>query len=229
MEPSPNTPCLVAREGPLDGQQWSLVDEILIGREGACQVIIADRQVSRYHARLSASENGVLLEDLSSKNGTFCNGVPVQEPVILKEGDMIQIATLQSFIFLSSDVTMPLAASPAARPTHPGSKTAAGAASVSPLRMENRSRRVWVKGVEMTPPLSLQQYNLLQSLYDNAGQVVSREELVEAIWGNEQADGISEQALDALIRRLRDRLAELDPDHTYIITVRGHGLRLDMP
>ncbi|HPH94463.1 MAG TPA: FHA domain-containing protein [Anaerolineaceae bacterium] len=228
MEPSPNTPCLVAREGPLEGQQWSLVDEILIGREGACQVIIADRQVSRYHARLSASENGVLLEDLSSKNGTFCNGTPVVEPVLLKEGDIIQVATLQSFIFLSSDVTMPLAASPAAKQT-PQSAKPDSAAPIPPLRMENRSRRVWVKGVEMTPPLSLQQYNLLQSLYDNAGQVVSREELVEAIWGNEQADGISEQALDALIRRLRDRLAELDPDHTYIVTVRGHGLRLDMP
>jgi DNA-binding response OmpR family regulator len=28
---------------------------------------------------------------------------------------------------------------------------------------------------------------------------------------------------------LRDRLAELDPDNTYIVTVRGHGLRLDNP
>lgn len=228
MEPSPNTPCLVAREGPLEGQQWALADEILIGREGACQVIIADRQVSRYHARLSASADGVLLEDLSSKNGTFCNGAPIQDPVILKEGDIIQIASLQSFIFLSSDVTMPLVGSPAARqPAH--ASVSAAAPEASDLRMEPRSRRVWVKNVEMTPPLSLQQFNLLQALYDNAGQVVSREELVEAIWGNEQADGISEQALDALIRRLRDRLAELDPDHTYIITVRGHGLRLDMP
>ena len=40
---------------------------------------------------------------------------------------------------------------------------------------------------------------------------------------------IPEQALDALIRRLRDRLASVDPSHTYIITVRGHGLRLDNP
>ena len=37
------------------------------------------------------------------------------------------------------------------------------------------------------------------------------------------------QALDALVRRLRDRLAETQPDHNFIITVRGHGLRLDNP
>jgi DNA-binding response OmpR family regulator len=41
--------------------------------------------------------------------------------------------------------------------------------------------------------------------------------------------GISEQALDALIRRLRDRLAEIDPTQQFLITVRGHGLRLDNP
>jgi DNA-binding response OmpR family regulator len=35
--------------------------------------------------------------------------------------------------------------------------------------------------------------------------------------------------MDALVRRLRDRLAELDPAHLYIETVRGHGLRLDNP
>jgi DNA-binding response OmpR family regulator len=35
--------------------------------------------------------------------------------------------------------------------------------------------------------------------------------------------------LDALVRRLRDRLGDNDPDHDYVITVRGYGLRLDNP
>ena len=39
--------------------------------------------------------------------------------------------------------------------------------------------------------------------------------------------GVSDQALDALIRRLRNRLAMIDPNHQYIDTVRGHGVRLD--
>ena len=41
------------------------------------------------------------------------------------------------------------------------------------------------------------------------------------------SEGVSEEAMDALVRRLRDRLSLLDPDHQYIITIRGHGLRLD--
>jgi len=38
-----------------------------------------------------------------------------------------------------------------------------------------------------------------------------------------------EQAIDALVRRLRERLAEVDPDWQYIVTVRGHGFRLSLP
>jgi DNA-binding response OmpR family regulator len=62
--------------------------------------------------------------------------------------------------------------------------------------------------------------------YSQPGQVISRNDLIQAIWSDEQTEGVSDQALDALIRRLRDRLAEIDPGHNYIQTVRGHGLRL---
>ena len=50
-----------------------------------------------------------------------------------------------------------------------------------------------------------------------------------SVWGEDDAIGVSEQAVDALVRRLRDRLASIDSSHAYIVTVRGHGLRLDNP
>ncbi len=58
---------------------------------------------------------------------------------------------------------------------------------------------------------------------------MERAALVAEVWGEDQTVGVSDQALDALIRRLRDRIAVLDPTHQYINTVRGHGLRLDNP
>jgi DNA-binding response OmpR family regulator len=58
---------------------------------------------------------------------------------------------------------------------------------------------------------------------------VSRQEVVENVWPESIGAGVSEQAIDALIRRLRDRLDECDPSHSYIVTVRGHGFRLDNP
>jgi DNA-binding response OmpR family regulator len=66
-------------------------------------------------------------------------------------------------------------------------------------------------------------------LYDNQDQVIARKDIIEEIWGADNAVDVSEQALDALVRRLRDRLAAVEPSYPFIITVRGHGLRLDNP
>ena len=54
----------------------------------------------------------------------------------------------------------------------------------------------------------------------------TRDSIVETVWPGTEGIGVSEQAIDALVRRLRDRLAELD-DFNYIVTVRGHGFRLE--
>jgi DNA-binding response OmpR family regulator len=79
----------------------------------------------------------------------------------------------------------------------------------------------------LTPPLSVAQYRLLDLLLQHEEQVVSRDAIVAAVWTDEDEMGISEQAIDALVRRLRDRISAVDPDHAYIVTVRGHGFRLD--
>jgi DNA-binding winged helix-turn-helix (wHTH) protein len=79
---------------------------------------------------------------------------------------------------------------------------------------------------ELIPPLSLAQFRLLQVLYEAGSAVVDRDEIVEAVWPGTGGAGVSEQAIDALVRRLRDRLVELD-EHEYVVTVRGHGFRLD--
>jgi DNA-binding response OmpR family regulator len=79
----------------------------------------------------------------------------------------------------------------------------------------------------LDPPLSVAQYRLLEMLYEEPGRVYSRDEVVQAVWPEDDRDGISEQAIDAMARRLRERLAETDPITQYVITVRGHGFRLE--
>jgi hypothetical protein len=219
--PNEDLPTLVAQAGPLNGQRWMIKDSTLIGRDDSCDIIIPDRQVSRHHARLVATSNGTKIEDLGSKNGTHCNGQVISEPFILQDGDVIQVALAQQFVYLSSDATLPLEA----QLSQPDDL------SQLPhnLRLDKRSRRVWVGKEEILPPLSVSQFQLLELLYDNQGEVVSREALVKVVWGEDQAVGVSEQALDALIRRLRDRLSAADPRHAYLVTVRGHGVRLENP
>jgi len=214
MEHIDEFPMLVAQEGPLKGLRWPLSRPIVLGRESTCDVVIADRQVSRFHARLTPTAEGIVLEDLGSKNGTHHNGNELSTPVMLQDGDMLQIGFVQQFLFFTSDATMPLTE---------------GAGKPGRLMMDQKSRRVWVNQQLIVPPLSAQQFKLLWLLYENAGQVISRTDLVAVVWGQEQATGVSDQALDALIRRLRERLAALDPVQKYIDTVRGHGVRLDNP
>jgi hypothetical protein len=207
-------PLLVAQEGPLKGQRWVLNHTIVMGGEATCDVSIIDRQVSRFHARITPTPEGTLLEDLGSKNGTNHNGVELTAPVMLQDGDMIGVALAQQFIFLTSDATVPLTE---------------GAERPGRLMMDQKSRRVWVNQQQLVPPLSAQQFKLLWVLHSNQGLVVSRVDLVSEVWGEIESAGVSDQALDALIRRLRARLSALDPAHQYIDTVRGHGVRFDNP
>lgn len=221
-------PVLVAQTGPLNGQRWPLHESLVMGREANCDIVIPDRQVSRHHARILYTDNGIRLEDLGSKNGTHCNGKQVEESVYLQDGDIIQIALAQQFIYLSSDATVPLDSDEIDFLTFQQVHTPTSAQG-GRLRLEKRSRRVWIGDQEVSPPLSVSQFRLLELLYEHQGRVVPRQNLIAEVWGEEQAVDVSEQALDALVRRLRDRLASLDPTHAYIVTVRGHGLRLDNP
>jgi DNA-binding winged helix-turn-helix (wHTH) protein len=212
------TPLLIGHEGPLNGQRWVLNDDLLIGREKICDIALQNRQVSRIHAKFSKTSEGVILEDLDSKNGTHRNGQPVNKPIFLNDGDVIQIAFAQKFIFLSSDATLPLEF-----------EDFEYAVSGNRLRLDSKSRRVWISEQEISPPLSASQFRLLEIIYRHQSKVVPREDVINHVWGEENAAGVTEQALDALVRRLRDRLATVDPDYSYVVTVRGHGLMLDNP
>ena len=207
-------PVLVMREGELSGQRWTIANpEFLIGRGNDCDIVLPERQVSRYHVKILRQDSGFLLEDLDSKNGTHLNGIQVKGTVPIGDGDEIQIALAVKLLFVGSDATLPL--------TFDMPRAEDGG-----LILDEDLRTVIINGKELEQPLSLAQFRLLRMLSDANGAVCSRDDIVEAVWPGTGGVGVSEQAIDALVRRLRDRLAEID-DQNYIVTVRGHGFRLD--
>ena len=206
---------LVFEKGALRGRRIPIsAPSVIIGRGGkntVCDIELPERQISRQHAEIYAEQGTYYIRDLSSKNGTYVNDQPVQEPVRLQDNDTIQIALCERFRFVGTDATLPLE-------------------EVAPprrLRLDDMARRVWIGTLEIRPPLSPAQYRLLELLYDPPGQVRSRDEIIDTVWTEAERDGVSEQAIDALVRRLRERLSEIDPGGVYVITVRGHGFRLD--
>jgi DNA-binding winged helix-turn-helix (wHTH) protein len=68
--------------------------ENLIGRDAECRVRIASSTVSRRHARLSLVAGEAILEDLSSKNGTWVNDTAVHRPVRLTDGDTFRVGSV---------------------------------------------------------------------------------------------------------------------------------------
>lgn len=211
-------PVLIALGAREAGRRWLLEGEsFLIGRGADCDLVVADRQVSRHHARIRREPRGFVVEDLGSRNGTHVNGRLVEGPTLLQDGDVIQVALALELAFVGSEGTLPLGL---------------GEHGLEPpgrLRMDAAAHRVWLSGAELDPPLSPPQYRLLEVLYRDPERVVTREQIVDSVWPGEQGEGISEQAIDALVRRLRERLAEADPEHSYILTVRGLGFRLSNP
>lgn len=204
---------LIWKEGELIKDQWILHDtdqDITIGRSPDCVISIPVRWISRLHAVLRRQGGQFVLADSGSKNGVFVNGQRVIKPRPLTDGDLIQLAPGLELIYVDSEATAPL----------PGQRGLG-------LHIDHSERQVYVHGQLVTPPLSNQQYQLLAMLAERPGKVYSRMEVIEAAWPGESAEGVSDDAIDALVRRLRQRLTEIDPEHEFIVTVRGYGFRLD--
>jgi hypothetical protein len=217
----PNTeaerPILVIQDENQPAQQWPMTkDDIVIGRGEECDIVLAERQISRQHIRIYKQGDVYIIQDLESKNGTWVNGQQLKGERELRDGDEVHVALAVRIRFIGSGATSPITAD---MPMYSGGR----------LRLDHESRRVFIRGAELDPPLSLPQYRLLEMLYNNAGRICTRENVIETVWPEAMGEGVSEQAIDALVRRLRDRLAEIDPEQQYIVTVRGHGFRLDNP
>ena len=74
-------------------------------------------------------------------------------------------------------------------------------------------------------PLSATEFKLLQHLAERPGRIFSREDLLDAVWGWDQAIGARE--VDVYISYLRQKIEETPRAPRHIITVRGIGYRFE--
>jgi DNA-binding winged helix-turn-helix (wHTH) protein len=191
--------------------QWTLEGPVTtIGRWQDNDVVVKDRWVSRHHARILKQNQHYVVEDLDSKNGTFVNGQRITAPTPLADGDVLQVTPRIKLTFVDYAATAPLP----------------GTAHVQALSLDMATRAVYVGSRPLDPPLSHAQFTLLELLAGEPGHVYSRDEIVAAVWPEDEAMGVSDEAIDALVRRVRLRLREIDPDTEYLVTVRGYGFKL---
>lgn len=180
-----------------------------IGRARECDYVLDHTEVSRLHAQLNSDHLNVLLSDMDSTNGTFVNGRRLEpgEEYRLRAGDVVNFGKIAEWVFDDPVTTAQI--DPIKVPV-PG------------LELDPATARVTISGIPLYPPLSPNQFALLAVLYENKDRIVTREEVIARVWGEEE--DVSDQTIDALVSRLRKRLNEVDPHHDYLVTRRGFGL-----
>ncbi|MEO6121515.1 MAG: response regulator transcription factor [Acidimicrobiales bacterium] len=93
-----------------------------------------------------------------------------------------------------------------------------GEVSLDPVRHEVRLRDEEV-------PLPLKEFDLLEILMDNAGRVLTRETLIDRVWGSNYVGDT--KTLDVHVKRLRAKLEDDPGQPRRIVTIRGLGYRYE--
>jgi two-component system phosphate regulon response regulator PhoB len=103
------------------------------------------------------------------------------------------------------------------RPTAP-TRLAAG-----PIELDSDAMRLTVSGVLV--PTTLTEFRLLEHLMRHAGQVFTRDQLLDAVW--QESRYVTDRSVDVYVRRLRGKIEEDPENPRFLRTVRGAGYRFD--
>jgi pSer/pThr/pTyr-binding forkhead associated (FHA) protein len=99
-------PLLIRARGAQLGQVTLLGASVQrVGRSTDCEIWLSDDRVSRRHASISPDQDGYVIEDTQSANGTFVAGQRI-ERAVLRDGDLIQFGPQAIFRYSIADQKM---------------------------------------------------------------------------------------------------------------------------
>jgi DNA-binding winged helix-turn-helix (wHTH) protein len=186
---------------------------LVIGRSAQSDLCINHLEISRQHAEIVQEAERCWLADLGSRNGTFVNSqrLAIGQQHALMNADRVQIGQLVVLRFEDPKATLD------ARSL----LIYVGGLALDPVR-----REVYLQNKKLEPRLTVQQFKLLEVLAREPGKVFTKEELIHQVWPEvKEAQGVSDQALDTVVSRVRHGLERLDKQHHYIERVRGQGIK----
>lgn len=219
MQPTPAPLLVIVRQDSSTSQvEWSKAS-LSIGRDGTNDIIIDHPLASRRHARLEYDANGFSVRDLDSTNGTFVNGERVEDTRPLYNQDRIWVADTE-IVFNDPEATQkgPL-------PLEILKRVQASSDSDDAIRIDTRTKEVYIEGKLLEPQLTVKEFQLLELLHIRRGEVVSKDDIAKNVWDYEVYDY---NAIDALIYRVRQRIEQDPGKPRFLVTVRGFGYKLLM-
>jgi len=94
---------------------------------------------------------------------------------------------------------------------------------IGDIEIDLSAMRLSVRGVEVST--TTLEFRLMDYLARNQGRVFTRDQLLDAVWGDMQF--VTPRSVDACIRRIREKIEPDSTKPTYLKTIRGVGYRLD--
>jgi pSer/pThr/pTyr-binding forkhead associated (FHA) protein len=211
MQSQPAPKLLIKRQDGLYRElEWDK-EVLTVGRDGANDIIIDHPLASRRHARFERTEDGFFIRDLESTNGTYLNGEQILGALMLHSQDQVIVADTV-IVFQDPEATM--------KGTLPPEVLRAAR---DELRLDSRTKEVYIKSKLLDPPLTVKEFQLLELLFERRGQVISKDEIARSVWDYEVFDY---NAIDALVYRLRQRIEPDPAAPRYLVTQRGFGYKL---
>jgi len=94
---------------------------------------------------------------------------------------------------------------------------------VGPFKLDRTARKVYLNARELE--LTSTEFNLLEFFLTHPGRAYNRDQLLEAVWGQQRY--VTPRTVDVHMRRLREQIEEQPDNPRYLVTVRGFGYRFE--
>jgi DNA-binding winged helix-turn-helix (wHTH) protein len=92
---------------------------------------------------------------------------------------------------------------------------------------QKNSNEIKIGNNIISDKLTSSEFKLLKKLVENKDKILTKDEIINAVWGDKTTTlGVTDQALDQLIFRLRKKIETNPNKPEYIITVKGRGFKL---
>ena len=188
----------------------------VLGKSSDVDIQVNNAFVSRKHCQVRFQDSSFFISDIGSKNGTYVNGVRLKpsEEKQLNHDDTIGLAEKQVTFRFQDKTNETLTLTLEITPKEPL------------LRLESGPRDVYIADVLVTPPLSRKEFDILELLYQNQGNAVSRDDIARVGWPERSDGDVGNQEIEQCVRRLRRRIEPDPANPQHVITMKGFGYKM---
>jgi pSer/pThr/pTyr-binding forkhead associated (FHA) protein len=202
---------------------------VVLGRltsQNKPDIELNDEVVSRRHVEILQKDDKYWVKDIGSTNGTMLNDDRIVAGNLyeLKHNSRIGLGLDGA----SARIILVFKESESTNIIHSKEDSAGKRGKIPPvawLNIEEGKKEVLIDGEQKE--LSKKEYELLMFLYKNAGNVCSRDEIIEAVWPeSKDPSAISDATIDQLVHRLREKVEPEPAKPSRIISKKAFGYML---